>query len=168
MPVLIIILAAQVAFAVHGTPVQACRAKQLRLSVDDRNGEFNAMSHSGTALAIHNVGPDCALASLPIVQFRNARGRLLPAVRQTPIGMRLGPAGKSLRIAAGHRASTTLRWISGPVFSHSRSLHASFLTVQIDSGSLRTKIRAVLVGEGRSSAKFDQPVLGLMEGMAER
>ena len=67
-----------------------CRVDQLRMSLDGRDGDFNGMSHSGIELSIRNIGPDCIVAALPTVQLRDARNRIVRAVRQVPRGSRWG------------------------------------------------------------------------------
>ena len=101
-------------------PSPPCRPQQLRIVPDGRDGDFNGMSHSGTALSIRNTGRDCTIPALPRIELRDARNRALPAMRQPPVGMHPGPVMVPVRIAGGHRAVATLRWVSGPVFPHSR------------------------------------------------
>ncbi|CAN5256266.1 hypothetical protein BH09PSE3_BH09PSE3_12080 [soil metagenome] len=78
MPIPALLLAAQ-------PVVFASRPSQLRLSLSGRDGDFNGMSHSGTALSIRNLGPDCTLRALPTIGFRDARGRTLQALRGAPV-----------------------------------------------------------------------------------
>ena len=147
--------------AVHAVPqslpvVPPCRARQLRLSVDERDGAFNGMSHSGVELAIRNVGPDCTVPAVPVVQMLDARGRVLAAVRRPPIGMHPGPAMIPVTIAGGHRATIDLRWVSGPVFDRNRSVRANSVAVRIGVGTVRAPVQAVLYGEPGKPVMFDQ------------
>src|SRR5579871_2646166 len=107
--------------SVEPHPAPACRAARLRLSLDGRDGDFNGMSHSGTALVIRNRGADCTLPALPTIEWRDKRGRLLAAARKVPIGMHPGPVMLPVRLAAGHLATADLRWVSGPVFPQNRA-----------------------------------------------
>lgn len=143
-----------------------CRPQQLRIVPDGRDGDFNGMSHSGTALSIRNTGRDCTIAALPRIELRDARNRALPAMRQPPVGMHPGPVMVPVRIAGGHRAVTTLRWVSGPVFPHSRSLRVTRAVVQIGAGSITVPLTAVLYGEAGKPVTFDQTPLRPVEGMA--
>lgn len=164
MPILAAMLAMQ-AVPDAGAPTPSCRAAQLRLSIDDRAGDFNGMSHSGTQLSIRNVGSDCTLAALPKVTFRDRRGRALAAVRRAPPGMHPGPVMIPVRIGGGHRATIDLRWVSGPVYPHSRSIRAAGVGVQVGAGVLRAPLRAVLYGAG-DPILFDQTLARAAEGMA--
>lgn len=159
MPIPALMLAAQ-------PVVFACRPSQLRLSLSGRDGDFNGMSHSGTELSIRNAGPDCTLPALPTIGFRDARRRTLPALRRAPVGMHPGPVMMPFRLAAGHRAQADLRWVSGPVYPHSRSVRAATITVRFAGGSLRAPIEAVLYGEAGKTVQFDQAPLRPVEGMA--
>lgn len=153
MPILtLLLLAAPV-------PLPDCRAQQLRVSVDARDGEFNGMSHSGTELSIRNVGPACTIAALPTVQLRDARGRVLSAMRQAPRGMHPGPVMIPQRLDTGDRVATEIRWISGPVFPHSRVVRAAKVTVRIGSGTLTMPLTATLYGEAGKPATFEQTPL---------
>jgi hypothetical protein len=124
------LIAALLSIAV--TPAQAagapaCKPRELRLSLDGRDGDFNGMSHGGTALVIRNLGPDCSLPALLPVEFHDARGSKLPVVARNAAGAQRG----QLRLGAGHRAEMTLRWVSGPVYPKSRSGHVAEVRIQI-------------------------------------
>ena len=71
-----------------------------------------------------------------------------------------------VRIAAGHRAVTELRWIAGPVFPRSRALRAAAITVRIGSRTLTAPLAATLYGEAGRPATFEQTPLRAAEGMA--
>jgi hypothetical protein len=165
MPLFAILLAAQLTPA--ALPLApACRAAQLRLSVDNRNGDFNGMSHSGTELSIRNLGPDCMMPALPTVQLRDGRGRMLNATRQIPLGLHPAPVMLPVRIAGGHRAAIDLRWVSNPVYTSNDSIHAGSVTVEIEGTVLRAPLTATLYGQKGKPITFDQMPLRAMEGMA--
>jgi len=164
MPLIALMIAAQAFTGTPGAP--ACRPAQLRLSLDGKDGEFNGMSHAGTELSIRNTGRDCTLPALPTIQFRDMRGRVLPAVRRAPMGMHPGPVMLPLRLAGGHRATTDLRWVAGPVFPKSRSVRATSIVVKIAGGTVRVPTSAVLYGETGKSIGFEQSPLHAAEGMA--
>ena len=149
------------------TPPSAppCAAAQLRLSTDGQDGAFDGMSHSGVELSIRNLGPDCTLPALPKVVLLSRAGRPLPAVRQAPVGMHPGPVVMPVFVGAGHRAASDLRWVSGPVFDHNRSVRAASVTVRIGGGVLRAPLKAVLYGPTGKPVTFEQPPLRAMEGM---
>ena len=161
MPILAMLLLAGLS-----PPLPPCRLDQLRVSLDGRNGNFNGMSHSGTELSIRNIGTDCMIAALPKVQLRDARNRILPALRQVPRGMHPGPVIMPIRLAAGHRAAAEIRWIAGPVFPRSRSVRAVRISVKIGAGTLKAPLAATLYGAVGKPVTFEQTPLRAMEGMA--
>jgi hypothetical protein len=151
MPILALLLAAQAP-----NVVPPCRPAQLRLVADSKDGEFDGMSHSGVELLIRNRGSDCALPVLPTVEMRDRHGRLLPAVRQQPVGMHPGPVMVPLRLARGSQAAIDLRWVSGAVYTPSRSVNAATVTVRIGAGLLRAPLGAALYGPAGERVRFDQ------------
>lgn len=161
MPFLALLMAA----APLSAALPACRPAQLRLSADGRDGEYAGMSHDGVELSIRNRGPDCSLPALPLVTMLDRRGRVLAAVRRPPVGMHPGPVMVPVRLAAGHRASIVLRWVSGPVFDRSRSVNAASVRVRIGAGSLRVSLGATLFGEAGRTVTFEQSPARAAEGM---
>ncbi len=157
------------ALLVGAAPVAAalppCRPAQLRLSADNPDGAFDGMSHSGAELSIRNVGRDCALPALPLVQMLDRRGRVLAAHSEPPAGMHRGLVTAPVRLAAGHRASIVLRWVSGPVFDRNRSVAAEIVSVRIGAGSIRAALGANLFGEAGRAVIFDQSAARAAEGM---
>lgn len=143
-----------------------CRASQLQLSLDGRDGDFNGMSHSGTELSVRNMGQDCLLAALPQVQLRDARDRIAPVARQVPRGMHPGPVMVPIRLAAGHRAVAEIRWIAGPVFHRSRSVHVARIRLNIGAGTISAPLTAEIFGPVGQPATFEQTPLRAVEGMA--
>jgi hypothetical protein len=143
-----------------------CRPSQLRLSLSGRDGAFDGMSHSGIEVSIRNSGPDCKIPVLPRIAFLDVRGRSLPAVRRAPVGMYPEPVMVTLRLPGGHRASTDLRWVSSPIYPHSRSIQAAVITVSFGSATMRAPIKDVLYGETGEPLMFEQSPLSAMEGMA--
>ncbi|WP_068089951.1 DUF4232 domain-containing protein [Novosphingobium rosa] len=138
-----------------------CRAGQLRLLPEDRDGDVNGMSHSGTGFALANRGAACRLPALPQVVLRDARGRALPVARRAPVGMHPGPVMVPLRLEKGARAQGTLRWVSGPVYDGSRKLVAARLSVQIGKQWVSMPLKAVLYAPADQGASLDQPPLQL-------
>lgn len=158
MPLLALLLA--VAPQANVTP--PCRPAQLRLSL--QGGNAGGMSHDGVLVTIRNLGRDCMLPSLPRIDFADSRGRTVDAMRQAPIGMHPGPVMVPLHLAAGHRAATELRWVSGPVFDQSRRLHARQIVVEIAGGRLKSALRADLYGPAGKPIGFDQPPFQAVAG----
>lgn len=161
MPVLPLLL-----LATPLPPVPPCRVSQLKLTLDRRDGDFDGMSHSGTELSIRNSGSDCTIAALPTIQLRDARNRVLSVMRQPPRGMHPGPVMLPVRVAAGHRVAMEIRWVSGPVFGHNRSMRSAKVTVKVGSRTLAAPLMATLYGEAGKPATFEQSPLRAVEGMA--
>lgn len=164
---LTLIIAAQV-LTVPKTPLPLCRASHLHLSVDGRDGDFDGMSHSGTALTIRNPGPDCMLPALPVVTFWDARGRTLSAARRAPVGMYPGPVMLPVRLPAGQQAVIELRWVSGPVFTHNRSLRVAGVSLRLGDGTLRAPLAAALYGDAGHPVSFDQTPLRAAQSQTTR
>ncbi len=140
-------------------PAPPCRAAQLTLSRDGRDGDFDGMSHSGTQLVVRNTGPDCAIAALPPIEFRDARGRVLNARRRPPAGMHPGPVMLPVRLATGARATTDLRWVSGPVYPDDRVARAAAVALRIGRRAVRVPIVAEIHYEAGETIAFDQSPL---------
>jgi hypothetical protein len=157
----LLIAAAPVASAA----MPACRPAQLRLSTDSRDGEFTAMSHDGVELSLRNRGRDCLLPALPLVELRDAHGRVLAARRSPPVGMHPGPVMRPVGLSAGHRAALTLRWVSGAVFDHSRHVNAARVSVRIGTGMVSAPLDAALYGPAGRPVRFEQSPARAMEGM---
>ncbi len=138
-----------------------CRAAQLRLLPQDRDGDLDGMSHAGTGFVLVNRGAACRLPALPQVVLRDARGRALPAARKAPVGMHPGPVMVLLRLEQGARAQGTLRWVSGPVYDGSRKLVAARLSVGIGKAWVSMPLHVTLYAPADQGASLDQPPLQL-------
>ena len=161
MPLLALLLAAA---PVTGAALPACRPVQLRLSAENADGRFDGMSHSGTELSIRNVGRACALPSLTPVVMLNARGRVLPAVREPSPDLPRRRVTRPVRLAAGHRATIDLRWVSGPVFERNRSVVAAIVAVRVGGGLIRAPLGSTLFGPAGGPVGFDQSLASAAEG----
>lgn len=151
------------------TPAFAdCRASQLHLTTDSRDGDFNGMSHSGTELVLRNSGPDCRLAALPVVTLGNARGRPLPAERKPPVGMHPGPVMIPLSLPRDSRAVIDLRWVSGPVFDANRVMRATRVSIRVGSMALHAPLRATLYGQAGAPVTFEQTPARIAEANTAR
>lgn len=101
-----------------------------------------------------------------LVQLSAARDRIAPAVRQAPRGMHPGPVMVPPRLAGGHRAAAEIRWIAGPVFPRSRSVHVITITLNIGAGMISAPLTAERFGAVGQLATFAQTLLRAIEGMA--
>ncbi len=150
--------------AVHAV-LPPCRPAQLRLSAENADGRFDGMSHSGTELSIRNVGRACALPALPRVSMLDRRGRVLPTVSEPSPDRPRGRGMRPVRIAAGHRATIDLRWVSGAVFERNRSVNAATVSVRIGTGAIRARLGAALYGPAGGPVGFDQSPAVAAAGM---
>ena len=146
--------------AAAAATVPACTGRELALSTNPRDGDFNGMSHSGTYLVLRNTSRHaCQVPGLPSVALRDAAGRALPLARRAPVGMHPGPVIRPVIIPAGGRVATGLRWVSGPVYDRNRKFDVRTATVSIAGRSLRTPLRATIYAQAGQPASFDQPPL---------
>lgn len=142
--VLIFILAGATAAAAHAAP---CTADQLSLAVDNENGNFNGMSHSGTLLVLRNLGPAaCTVAGFPKVLFTDAANATLPITRSAPRGMHPGPVVRPVTILPEAELTSRLRWVSGEVYPHSQCFTPAALVVVIGDQKLTTPLDARICG----------------------
>ncbi|MBB5715949.1 DUF4232 domain-containing protein [Sphingomonas aerophila] len=140
--------------------VPACTGRDLSLSTDARNGDFNGMSHCGTYLVLRNRSRRaCQLPGLPTVTLRDAAGRVLPLSRRAPAGMHPGPVTRPVVVPVGGQVATGLRWVSGPVYDHSRKLNVRTAKIAIAGRTLTTQLRATIYAQAGQPASFDQPPL---------
>lgn len=130
-------------------PAQAtpCSADQLSLAVDNENGNFNGMSHSGTLLVLRNLGPEaCTVAGFPKILFTDAANTTLPITRQVPRGMHPGPVVRPVTILPEAELTSRLRWVSGEVYPHSQCFTPATLVVVIGDQKLTTPLAARICG----------------------
>jgi len=142
--VLIFILTGATAAAAHAAP---CTADQLSLAVDNENGNFNGMSHSGTLLVLRNLGPAaCTVAGFPKVLFADAANATLPITRAIPRGMHPAHVVVPVTILPEAELTSRLRWVSGEVYPHSQCFTPSALVVIIGGQKLTTPLAARICG----------------------
>jgi hypothetical protein len=140
-----------------------CAPIALSVNTDGEGGALDGMSHSGALLVVRNIGPDsCSLPALPTLMLEDRVGRALPARRTPPVGMHPGPVMVPLALAVGAEATSSLRWISGPVYPHNRCLTPSHITVRFGASSISTPWPGdSICGEAGAPLGFDQPPLRL-------
>lgn len=142
--------------------VPSCGANSLRLSVDGRDGDFNGMSHGGTALSIRNLGRACTLSAALQLQVYDAHGKRLPVRFDGAPSARATP----VLLAGGHRAEIEIRWVAGPVYPHSRKLRAAGIGVRGEAVLLHAPLDAVMYGPTGQPVVVQQTALRAIEGMA--
>ena len=148
------------AMAAAPTGPHPCRAQMTALRLDDRDGDFNGMSHAGTFVMLTNRGRrSCTLPALPPITLRDARGAVLPIERQVPLGMRPGPMMVPMTLRPRATAATGLRWVAGPVYDRSRCYDVAGLVVEIDGATRRQRLIARICGPEGGRLVFEQPPL---------
>lgn len=137
-----VVLAGSVAGGqVPGKSYPACKSGQLSLAIDDENGNFDGMSHSGVLLVLRNLGPEtCSIPAKPKVEFENEKQKPLGITPQTPAGMHPGPVMLPVAIPVGAEVTSELRWVSGDVYDGHNCISPSFLAVTVGIDVLRVKV----------------------------
>ncbi|MGV3346700.1 DUF4232 domain-containing protein [Enterobacteriaceae bacterium LUAb1] len=130
--ILLQIQSTQTVSAASETPHVAtqCQASQLKVFLDDGNGEFDGMSHSGVHLNLRNISRQtCTLSALPDLTFADQQYRSLQAERRSQPGMHPGPVLLPISLAPGQRVQASLRWVSSNVYDNGKCLTPSFIQV---------------------------------------
>jgi len=109
--------------------VAPCTATQLSIALDDENGFFNGMSHSGTLLVIRNLGTsDCTVPALPRLTFEDAAHRPV-AISPQPLGGKLpGP----VVIPVGAEVTGSMRWVAVDAYGAGNCVSPAFLILHLD------------------------------------
>jgi len=124
-----------------------CHATQLSFAVDDENGYFNGMSHSGTLLVLRNLGPNtCTVPARPVIVFEDAAHHPLSISSEAPRGMHPGPVILPAVIPVGAEVTSEIRWVSSDAFDANNSISPAYITLSIVGGTLRTKFEGRLFG----------------------
>jgi hypothetical protein len=121
-----------------------CRAAQLALSLDSRDGWFDGMSHSGTMLVLRNTGKTaCMLPAQPVPTLQDAAHQPLPIVAQAPDGTQ-----PPVKLAPGTSVESGMRWVSGDVYDHGRCLSPAFVTLAVGAETVSAAFTGHLCGPG--------------------
>jgi hypothetical protein len=120
----------------------------LSIAVDDENGNFDGMSHSGTLLVLRNLGPEtCSIPARPRVDFEDGKQRSLGITVQAPMGMHPGPVILPVAVPVGAEVTSELRWVSGDVYDGHNCVSPAFLAVTVGTDVLRVNLlRRTLCG----------------------
>lgn len=125
----------------------SCSAAQLSLALDDENGYFNGMSHSGTLLVLRNLGPNaCTVPGRPELGFEDTAHHPLPISLRLPRGMHPGPVIPPVVIPAGTEVTSQLRWVSSDAFGGNNRISPGFITLSLGRDTLRLKFTGQLFG----------------------
>lgn len=145
----------------------ACSASQLSIRLDDKNGEFSGMSHSGTLLVVRNIGASaCSVPRLPELRFEDAAHQPLAIVRQVPVGMHTGPVVLPANIPPGAEATAELRWVSGDVYDGHHCVTTAAALVTIGNETYRQAFAGHFCSALNTPATFTQPWLKTDAAMA--
>ncbi len=138
-------------------PFPMCDANQLSLATDAENGSFNGMSHSGTLLVLRNLGPStCRIEAFPEVTFNDAKGPL--KITFTVPGrkfMHPGPVMVPAVVAPGAEVTSTLRWVSSPVYDPGVCFQVTTVTVQVGSAKQTSPLSASICGASALSVSVE-------------
>lgn len=159
-----------VAFAASFAPARAgdvtpvgnippCSAAEIRLTSNGADGTFDGMSHAGARLILANAAESaCTVPAFVTVRFRDSTGATTTVGTQTmtpfdgPLvdGKRLpmghGPVAFPLVLQPHASASTVLRWVEAPVFTHSVCVDTAFVAVTIAGKPVTTPMQAHVCG----------------------
>jgi hypothetical protein len=128
-----------------------CDAKQVRVSVDDGQGRFDGMSHSGMLLKVTNEGNSaCALPARPGVDFQDARHRSLRlSPSPTP-----GPTIRPVILSPRASATSEMRWVSGDVYDPSVCVTPAYVALRLDGGDVAASFKGRICGPRDKGATY--------------
>lgn len=145
--------------SIHAASARAqaapCEPKQLALTLDDGNGDFNGMSHGGSYVLLRNRSRTrCQIPARPDVAFLDANEQPLPASLQATPGMHPGPVLLPVVIPAHASVRASLRWVTGDVFDDTQCIDASSLRIGIGDGALTAPLQAHLCGSRAQGLQY--------------
>jgi membrane-bound inhibitor of C-type lysozyme len=134
-------------------PVQPaiCAPSQLAFSLDNGNGRFNGMSHSGTTLVLRNIGTSaCTIPAQPLPTLTDADRQTLDIVAQDSPDSPPAPAITTL--ASGATVTSDMRWVSGNVYDHGHCESPAVITLAVGKQTVATGFAGHLCGpDGKPS-----------------
>lgn len=134
-------------------PVAAdsCRASQLGFSVNNGNGDFNGMSHSGTLLTVRNTGTvACILPARPQLELTDDDKRPLDIVAQASSA----PAPSAIRLAPGGAVESEMRWVSGNVYEDGHCESPALIKLAIGEEMVSSPFDGHLCGAGGKPSSY--------------
>ncbi len=124
-----------------------CPAAQLSFAIDNENGYFDGMSHSGTLLVVRNLGPNaCTIPARPVLSMEDASHHPLPISFESPRGMHPGPVIPPVVIPVGAEVTSEMRWVSSDAFGGNNSVSPAFIALTVEGTTLRVKFTGELFG----------------------
>jgi hypothetical protein len=122
----------------------SCSASQLSVGLDQENGYFDGMSHSGTLLVLRNLGPQaCSVPAQPTLAFEDAQHHPVRVSLQAATGMHPAP---TVVIPVEAEVTSQMRWVSGDVYDGHNCVSPAYVTIPIGSDNLSTQFNGTLCG----------------------
>jgi membrane-bound inhibitor of C-type lysozyme len=146
----------------------ACMPAQLSLQLDDGNGRFNGMSHSGTMLVVRNAGKvACSIVAMPSPRLQDARRQTLAITAQVPPSPASQPP--RLMLAPGASVESDMRWVSGNVYDDGHCESPAFITLALGTGTVTAPFQGQLCGAGGKPSTYSiTPFRAMAAGAAIR
>jgi hypothetical protein len=137
------------------TQPPACDPAQLSFKVDAKNGQFDGMSHSGTLLVLHNLGPArCTVPARPELSFLDAgRNPLAVSPRAVP-GMHPGPVMLPVVIPAGATLTSEARWVSSDAYGAGNCVTSGFVALSLARRRLTVPLESHLCGPANQNPSY--------------
>ena len=131
----------------------ACAPSQLAFSLDNGNGRFNGMSHSGTTLMLRNIGTSaCTIPTQPLPTFTDANKQALNIAVQESPGFR--PESTPITLAPGVTVGSDMRWVSGDVYDHGHCESPAIVTLSLGKHTVATDFTEHLCGPAGQAASY--------------
>jgi len=141
----------------------ACEAGQLTLALDDGQGRFDGMSHSGVTVKITNhADAACSLPTRPRVRFEDSRRRPMRVSARALPGMHPGPVLLPLTVPAHASVASDLRWVSGDVYDDGACVTPAYLIVRTGAGELRAAFHGRLCGPAHPGPSWSATLFKLL------
>lgn len=150
--------------ATQKQPAQ-CTPAQLALRLNDRDGRFDGMSHSGTQLVLRNTGTGaCMISRQPLLTFLDADRQTLDIAAQdsTHPARTLSP----FSLPAGATVTSDIRWVSGDVYDHGHCQSPAHLALKVGQQSVTTAFTGRLCGAGGKPSTYTSTPFATAEGSA--
>lgn len=128
-----------------------CAPSQLAFSLDNGDGRFNGMSHSGTMLVLRNTGTTaCTISAQPSLTFTDADQRTLEITTNSPSDA--DPAPTAITLAPGATVTSDIRWVSSNVYDHGHCESPAHVSLAIGKDVISAAFVGHLCGaDGKSS-----------------
>lgn len=166
-PLLIVLLALTLAppaltHAQSPSPrIAPCAASQLSIALDDENGYFNGMSHSGTLLVLRNLGPSaCTVPARPRLTFEDAAHHPVAISPQPLEGKQPGP----VVIPVEAEVTAAMRWVAVDAYGAGNCVSPAVLILHLspaasDTSTLRIPFDRSLCGPAHQNPAYSFTLL---------